>query len=214
MSDLSPPQQLRSLKTLTAISSATKKLLKTHTFAELTIGQIIKEAGSSTGSFYARFKGKRALLHHLHEEYAQDSKSQVQHFVELMDGKKLPLDTFTEVWVPEVVQSHYEHRGLIRAAMIETFDDPQFAIRAGKLLHHIATKLAQIISDPLNDNDAHILNIAYSMRAIMAILDQDLFYLREGKAHKPSDEQIARLKRIFEASMNTTKERNENKHNQ
>ncbi len=204
MSELSPPQQQRSRKTLSAISQATKRLLEKHTFAELTIEQIVKEAGTSIGSFYARFKGKRALLHHLHEEYAQASRTDVQNFVALMDGRTLDLDTFADIWIPEVVQSHFANRGIFRAAMIETFDDPQFAIRAGKLLRHVSTKLARVVADPSRSRDDHVHNIEQSMRVVMAVLDQDLLYVRQGNPRKLSANKVERLKRIFKASMSST----------
>ena len=205
MTELSPPLQQRSRETLNAISKAAKQLLKRYTFAELTIGQIIKGAGTSTGSFYARFKGKRALLHHLHEEFAQSSKAEIKVFVDLVGTKPLQVEAFAEVWIPEVVESHFEHRGILRATMIETFDDPKFAIRAAKLVRYISTKLADVIAIPpsTKDRDEHIHNIEQSMGAVMAILDQDLFYLRDGKPRRLSTKKIERLKRIFVASMAT-----------
>ncbi len=201
VSELSPPLQQRSRRTLNAISEAAKRLLQKHTFAELTIEQIIKDAGSSTGSFYARFKGKRALLHHLHEEYAEASRTDVQAFVDTMAGATLSVEAFAEIWIPEVVQSHFENRGLFRATMIETLDDPEFAIRAGKLIRYVSTMLAKIVADPSNDRDAHVRNIEQSMRVVMAVLDQDLLYVRQGRPRKLSAEKINRLKRIFIASM-------------
>ena len=118
-------------------------------------------------------------------------------------GEPLPLQVFAEVWIPEVVKSHLENRGILRATMIETFDDPQFAVRAAKLIGHISSRLAAIVQNPSKRRDKHAQNIQQSMAAIMAILDQDLFYLREGKPHKLSKEKIERLKRIFVASMDT-----------
>ncbi|MEM8768968.1 MAG: TetR family transcriptional regulator [Pseudomonadota bacterium] len=201
MSELSPPQQQRSRETLNAISEATKRLLQKHTFAELTIEQIIKDAGSSTGSFYARFKGKRALLHHIHEEHAEASRRNVQQFVDAMAGRRLSLEAFTELWIPEVVQTHFENRGLFRATMIETLEDPEFAIRGGKTVRYVSSRLAKIVANPWDTEDAHIRNIEQSMRAVMAILDQDLLYVRQDRLRKLSAERVNRLKRIFRASM-------------
>ena len=75
MSDLSPPLQRRSQATLDAISNATRQLLRTRSFTELTIQNIVTKAKSSAGAFYTRFKGKRALLHFLHEELARGTGS-------------------------------------------------------------------------------------------------------------------------------------------
>lgn len=201
MSNLSPPQQQRSRKTLNAISDATKELLKSHTFAELTIDQIIKEAGSSTGSFYARFKGKRALLHHLHEAFAEESKTRVNTFVETIDRAPMDIQEFADLWVPDAVQSHFDAHGILRATMMETFDDPQFAIRAGKLIRHVATKLSEVVVNRSSSRDEHVRNVERSMRVIMTVLDQDMLYLRKGRPRKLSAEKIDWLKRIFVASL-------------
>ena len=79
------------------------------------------------------------------------------------------------------------------------------AIRAAKLVRYISTKLADVIAIPpsTKDCDEHIHNIEQSMGAVMAILDQDLFYLRDGKPRRLSTKKIERLKRIFVASMAT-----------
>jgi len=53
-------------------------LLRTRSFTELTIQDIVKEANSAAGSFYARFKGKRALLHFLHQELAEAWLKQIR----------------------------------------------------------------------------------------------------------------------------------------
>ncbi len=69
--DLRPPQQARSRATLDRILEATEKLLETHLMDELTLADILGEAGVSVGSFYGRFKNKEALLPELHTRYAR-----------------------------------------------------------------------------------------------------------------------------------------------
>lgn len=52
----------KSKDTISAIVSATKKLLETKSYSNLTIRDICTEAGVSTGSFYSHFTSKEQLL--------------------------------------------------------------------------------------------------------------------------------------------------------
>ena len=56
------PLQDRSRRTFEAILDATETLLARRPFEEISIAEIVLKAGSSTGSFYARFPAKDALL--------------------------------------------------------------------------------------------------------------------------------------------------------
>ena len=75
MKDLSPPLQRRSQRHPRCDLEGNERAASDAiTFTELTIQDIVRtQANSSAGSFYARFKGKRALLHFLHEELAESS---------------------------------------------------------------------------------------------------------------------------------------------
>ena len=201
MKELSPPQQTRSVATLNAIAVATKHLLKTHTFAELTIDQVVTAAGTSTGSFYARFKNKRALLHHLHVEFTEASKVETEKFIELVRPKKMSSETFADLWIPSAVVNHIEHHGLIRATMIETLEDPRFAQRASSLVTHISTELSDIVINPFPNREAHIHNIADSIGAVLSILNMHHLYLRKYRQQSLDDTSLNRLKRMFAASL-------------
>lgn len=63
------PLQDRSKRTLEAILDATEALLEERPFDKISIPEIILKAGSSTGSFYARFPAKDALLPALYARY-------------------------------------------------------------------------------------------------------------------------------------------------
>ena len=66
---LQEAKQDRSRETLENILRATRELLRTQDFESITIRKIIKKAGTSIGSFYARFRDKDALLPVLYAEY-------------------------------------------------------------------------------------------------------------------------------------------------
>ena len=62
-----PPKQHRSRRTLQRIARAALELIAQNGVEGTTVGAIVRRAGSSVGSFYARFDGKTDLLVYLDE---------------------------------------------------------------------------------------------------------------------------------------------------
>lgn len=62
-----PPKQLRSRRTLERIVRASVEILEEGGPEALTVQAVVERAGSSVGSFYARFAGKEELLAYLGE---------------------------------------------------------------------------------------------------------------------------------------------------
>jgi AcrR family transcriptional regulator len=62
-----PPKQHRSRRTLQRIARAALELIARNGVEGTTVGAIARQAGSSVGSFYARFDGKTDLLVYLDE---------------------------------------------------------------------------------------------------------------------------------------------------
>lgn len=67
-----PPKQARSRQTLERISAAAREILESEGPEGLTVQAVVERAGSSVGSFYARFKGKDDLLDYLGERIWDD----------------------------------------------------------------------------------------------------------------------------------------------
>ena len=64
---LREPKQLRSRRTLRRITEAALELIAETGVEGTTVHDIVERAGSSVGSFYARFGGKDDLLAYLDE---------------------------------------------------------------------------------------------------------------------------------------------------
>src|SRR5712692_6140240 len=73
---LHPPQQARSRATLERVLGATQELLAEKRFEETTVVEIVRRAGSSVGSFYARFPDKRSLLARLDRDLFEKGRVQ------------------------------------------------------------------------------------------------------------------------------------------
>jgi len=70
--DVSPPLQARSRKTYARILDAAERLLATQDLEGLRLEDLLAEARVSVGSFYARFRGKEAIVDALVERYRED----------------------------------------------------------------------------------------------------------------------------------------------
>ena len=62
-----PPKQERSRKTLRRIVAAARQIIAEEGVEAATVSRVVQRAGSSVGSFYARFEGKEDLLRYLEE---------------------------------------------------------------------------------------------------------------------------------------------------
>jgi AcrR family transcriptional regulator len=63
------PRQDRSRRTLERLLDVTEELLEERPFEEISVGEIVRRAGTSVGAFYSRFRDKDALLPALYRRY-------------------------------------------------------------------------------------------------------------------------------------------------
>lgn len=75
-----PPVQERSRKTLERIVEAASRLLARSTFDDISVDDLVAEADSSKGAFYARFDDKEALFEYLCAYWAERAKKSWTEF--------------------------------------------------------------------------------------------------------------------------------------
>jgi len=78
---IQPPQQARSRASMNQMLDAAAQLLETKTFDELTIAEVVQQAGASVGAFYGRFKDKDALLQALDERFFSEFEQALTIFL-------------------------------------------------------------------------------------------------------------------------------------
>jgi len=112
------PVQRRSRRTLDRLLDAAEALLADRTFDQLTVADVVSRAGSSVGSFYARFPDKEALLGAIYERHQQQ-------MIALLDEQLTPqrwadqsLGELIEQLVSSLVRLHRSRRGLLRALVL------------------------------------------------------------------------------------------------
>ena len=111
------PNQTRSRQTLEKILDATERLLESNVFEQLTVKEILREAGVSTGSFYARFDSKDDVLRDLYRRYREDLNSLLEDGSLFEDSKGDDLSTVIETILRRILERMEKRRGLIRTVV-------------------------------------------------------------------------------------------------
>jgi len=93
---LNPPKQRRSRRTLERIVSASLDILGGDGPDALTVQAIVERAGSSVGSFYARFAGKEDLLDYLGERVWREAAARWDEALASRDWSGLDLRHLVE----------------------------------------------------------------------------------------------------------------------
>lgn len=118
------PRQRRSYETLEKILSATERLLRTRLFEEVSVAQIVAEAGTSVGAFYARFEGKEALLPLLYDRYDRRLPGRLARLLEQNRRGRKTLSRRVREVVRVMVTLFRSQRGLMRALALHARNNP------------------------------------------------------------------------------------------
>src|SRR5689334_19961105 len=111
----SPPSQARSRETVDRFALAAEALLRTRPFEEIGTQDIVRRAGRPTGSFYARFASKEALLTLLYQRYHDGLEALVAEGLARVPWASLDLERTAEAFAEFVIAVYEERPWLIRA---------------------------------------------------------------------------------------------------
>lgn len=103
---LNPPKQARSRRTLDRLVRAALELLAERGIEGTGVHDIVERAGSSVGSFYARFDGKEDLLLYLEERLWTDAETRWEEAMAEGDWEELSLDALVEGVVRVLLQAY------------------------------------------------------------------------------------------------------------
>jgi AcrR family transcriptional regulator len=109
------PQQARSQETLRNILDAAAHILDRKTFEELTVAEVVAEAGTSVGAFYGRFKDKDALLQALDERFFDEFGKEVEVLLVSLKVKGKPLAVIVYEICAFVVDAYSRQKGVLRS---------------------------------------------------------------------------------------------------
>lgn len=124
MPPLTQPQQSRSRESLNRILEATERLLESVPFSRITVSDIAREAGVSTGLLYSRFPSKDAILPFLVERFLADQREAFSAALQA-DGDSPSLEERLVRLSERISEMSRSSLGLLRAAASRRLLDPE-----------------------------------------------------------------------------------------
>ena len=126
------PRQERSRRTLDRILDAAERLLSERPLEEITVAELVREADSSVGAFYARFADKEALLPALYDlRYDPALSDDFARGLAAVTREGTTLRRTIRETVRQIVRLYTENRWLLRAMALHARRHPD-AIDAGQ----------------------------------------------------------------------------------
>jgi AcrR family transcriptional regulator len=117
------PKQDRSRASLERLMTATREILNDGTFEHLTIAGISKRSGVSTGSIYARFKGKDELFRAVMALVLDEIDQEWGRLIEELRGRKLSLQSLVPTAISSLGDHLHRHAAMLRPFMAHAHDE-------------------------------------------------------------------------------------------
>ena len=111
------PQQARSRRSLDRVLDAVEDLLLRKEFDDISLAEIVRRAGVSIGSLYARFGSKDTLLDVLHERYEHERSAFLSEAFRAISANA-PLTERAKVLCETIVSLFRARRGVLRSLVL------------------------------------------------------------------------------------------------
>lgn len=186
-------KQRRSQKTFDALISAAFKLLEEREFGEISVADLVREAGYSVGAFYARFKSKDELLEAMVLRHIEGRRTARASFFAVVDDDRLVHDL-----MQETVDYYWKRRRFWRAALFRSIRDPDFWAPVRKLGHEVADSMIARMSERANRalTTAEQTNVRFAVQLMLASINNAIVN-RPGPILIGETEFVESLERAF-----------------
>lgn len=145
---LHPPRQARSRETLRRILKATADLLREREFDDITVDDIVDQAGSSKGSFYQRFPDKDSLLVHLLKEEHRAAVEMWSTFLDVSRWQEASLHTVLDAFIDRLMEMYRGRPPFMRSYAGEVLHgDGEIRSLSTELNRHVLERLRRIVRE-------------------------------------------------------------------
>jgi AcrR family transcriptional regulator len=173
MAHLNPPKQSRSRRTLERLVEASLDILSEDGPSGLTVHAVVERAGSSVGSFYARFGGKDDLLDYLGERVWQEAQERWNAELAARDLTQVPLADLVAASVGLLIDAQRSRSRYLRA--LDRADgrqgDAYEAFRA-----HVRKGLVDLLLSRRSEirHETPELAVHVALEAVVGVVDTEL----------------------------------------
>lgn len=126
------PAQERSVRSLARLLDAAERLMRDRDFDDISIAEIVKEAGTSVGNFYGRFESKDALLDALHERYQSDRAQLWRAFFDREREAPRSLEQRVHSLVSASIANFRDRSGVFRSLVAKQWRNPASLDKRGR----------------------------------------------------------------------------------
>ena len=201
LSSMSPPKQARSERTAQRILDAAQTLIEREGLGAFSIPEVVRRAESSTGSFYARFKDKNALLAALEERFFAEVESRVDALAEPERWRGRPTEELARALTREMLERLRQHARLVCAFMFRSTHEATFASHARRFHDQLTRRMRALLlsrrAEMTHPEPEVAVDLALEL-ALNFIQGRILFAGAHGGQHPLSDERLAEeLTRMF-----------------
>lgn len=188
-----PPRQDRSRDTQGRYIDAVQRLLaRGLSFADISVAMLAKEASSSVGAFYSRFRDKDALLHVLQIELNREGSATATETMRLGKAAQIPLEVMIRGFVTLAVGYYRQQQGLRRALLAEMCSNGELRARATELSRETVAGLVDLLADKFPHASTRLQDVVdMAHRIVYGVLDQSLLFANGSPTgHALSDQQL------------------------
>jgi AcrR family transcriptional regulator len=173
-----PPRQDRSRDTQHRyVEAALRLMAQGKSFAAISVAELAKEATSSIGAFYARFRDKDALLHVLQIELNREGTATATETFRIGREAKVPLEVLIKSFVTLAMTYYRQQAGLRRALLVEMCNNAELRARSTELSKETVTGLVALLGERFPHAHARLPGVVdVAHRMVYATLDQVLLF--------------------------------------
>ena len=203
-----PPQQARSQQTLDRILDAAEALVTEKGFADTSVAEVARRAGSSVGAFYTRFRDKDGLLHALYERFLEQAVATADDALDPERWEGAAIAEILDEVVRFLVSIYRDSEGLLRAFVLRGRIDPEFQARQERLSHHVSRKLSELLvarRDEIATSEPERA-ASFGLTVVISTIEAAVLFgeMRSGTFIFSDDEIAAELTRVYLAYLGAT----------
>lgn len=198
------PRQGRSLATLNRLLDAAENLLNERSLEEITVADIVARAGSSVGSFYARFPTKDALVIALLERFHRQMDLAVVELAESEEWTSGDLAGRSRMYIQNVVDVTRRRRGLLRLRLRRRVTPGKIVLpddkeRSSELVDTLRRLFVPVMHEILHPDKDQAL--AFALRIVDSVVLNTILLDSTSKSFGVIDDEelVSRLVSVFMA---------------